>query len=65
MLGGVIDGNYKGRIKAIILNLGSESIVIPKHAAFCQGILLPSSSPWVVSGTVWVEGEREDDGELT
>ena len=62
LLGGVIDGNYRGRLKAILLNTGPTAVTIPRHAAFCQGILLPCSSTRVVSGTVRVEGERGATG---
>ena len=62
LLGGVVDGNYRGRLKAILLNTGSEPVTVPRHAAFCQGILLPCSSSRVVPGIVRVEGERGDTG---
>ena len=62
LLGGVVDGNYRGRIKAIVVNTGSQVVTIPYHAAFCQGILLPCSSPRVVPGMVRVEGECGDSG---
>ena len=62
LLGGVVDGNYRGRIKAIIVNTGSQVVTIPRQTAFCQGILLPCSSHRVVPGTVRVEGERGDSG---
>ena len=54
LLGGVVDGNYRGHLKAILLNTGSETVSIPRHAAFCQGVLLPCSSTRVVHGTVVV-----------
>ena len=62
LLGGVVDGNYRGRLKAILLNTGSEPVTVPRHAAFCQGVLLPCSTARVVPGTVRVEGERGDTG---
>ena len=62
LLGGVIDGNYRGRLKAIMLNTGSAAVTIPRHAAFCQGILLPCSSARIVPGAVHVEGERGATG---
>lgn len=57
LLRGVVDGNYRGRIKTILLNTGSTMVTIPRYAAFCHGILLPCSSTCVVSDTVRVEGE--------
>jgi len=62
LLGGVVDGNYRGRIKAIVVNTGSAAITIPRHTAFCQGILLPCLSHRVVRGIVRVEGERGASG---
>ena len=62
LLGGVVDGNYRGRLKVIVLNTGSELVTVPRHAAFCQGILLPCSPARVIPGTVRVEGERGDTG---
>ena len=62
LLGGVVDGNYRGHLKAILLNTGSEVVSIPRHAAFCQGVLLPCSSTRVVPRNVVVEGERGDTG---
>ena len=62
LLGRVVDGNYRGRLKAILLNTGSESVTVPRHAAFCQGVLLPCSTTRVIPGTVRVEGERGDTG---
>ena len=62
VLGGVVDGNYRGRIKAILLNTGPTAVTIPGGAAFCQGILMPGNSARVVHGTVWVEGKRGDTG---
>ena len=64
LLGGIVDGNYRGRIKAILLNTGSEVVLIACHAAFCQGILLPCSPARVVPGTVVVEGERGATGRV-
>ena len=57
-----MDGNYRGRIKAILLNTSPTVVTIPGGAAFCQGILMPGSSACVVHGTVQVEGERGDTG---
>lgn len=49
LMGGVVDGNYQGRIKAIMANNGWEMVVILRHATFCQGVLLPTiSSPMVL-----------------
>ena len=62
LLGGVVDGNYRGRLKAILHNAGQEEVTIPRHAAFCQGVLLPSTSYSVTPGEVVVEGERGATG---
>lgn len=42
VLGGVIDGSYQGRIKVILHNTRDTLLTIPKHAPFCQMILMPS-----------------------
>ena len=62
LLGGVVDGNYRGRLKAILHNAGQAEVIIPRHAAFCQGVLLPSTSHSVTPGEVVVEGDRGDTG---
>ena len=62
LLGGVIDGGYCGRIKAIMVNIGHDPVTIPRDAAFCQGILLPSSSHSIVLGRVDVVGDRGATG---
>ena len=62
VLGGVIDGNYRGRIKVILHNTGREMVTIPRHAAFCQGVLLPTASNLMVPGQVDCRGDRADDG---
>ena len=62
LLGGVIDGNYRGRIRAIMANTGHETMVIPRHAAFCQGVLLPTDATSLVPGPVNLHGERGTDG---
>ena len=62
LLGGVVDGKYRGCTKAIVVNIGSEVVTIPCYVVFCQGILMPSSSHCVVLVMVRMEGERGDSG---
>ena len=57
LLGGVVDGNYRGRLKAILLNTGTEVVTIPRHTAFCQGVLVPGCLSRVTPGIVRIEGE--------
>ena len=62
LLGGVIDGNYRGWIRAILANIGHETVVIPHHAAFCQRVLLPTDATSLTPRPVDLHGERGTDG---
>ena len=62
LLGVVVDGNYRGRLKAILHNAGQEEVTIPRHTAFCQGVLLPSTLHHAVPGEVVIEGDRGATG---
>ena len=53
-----MDGNYRGRIKVILPNTGSHPVVIPRHAAFCQAVLMPTNTTPLVPGRVAISGER-------
>ena len=58
LLGGVVDGNCWGRLKAILHNAGNEEVIIPRHTVFCQGVLLPTTLHQAIPGEVVVEGDR-------
>lgn len=62
LLGGLVDGNYRGRIKAIMANIGRETVLLPKHATFYQGVLLPTNSNPMEPEIVELHGERGAEG---
>ena len=62
VLGGVLDGNYRGRIKVILLNIGGHPVVIPRHAAFCQAVLMPTDTTPLVPSRVTISGECGTQG---
>jgi dUTP pyrophosphatase len=41
VLGGVIDSDYRGSIKVLLINLGKQTIMFPANNAIAQMIIIP------------------------
>ena len=52
VLSRVVDGNYRGRIQVIILNMVSCLVTIPRFALMCQAILMPQTGSHFQDGLV-------------
>lgn len=56
IMAGVIDEDYRGEIKVLMINHGSGRYVVEKGKKICQGVLLPVSTP-VVEETLEISTE--------
>jgi len=45
IMAGVIDEDYRGEIKVLVINHGSGRFIFEKGMKLCQGVLLPVSTP--------------------
>ena len=40
-LAGVVDENYRGEIKVVLINLGNQEVVLDKHTRIAQLLIIP------------------------
>ncbi len=62
VLAGVIDSNYRGEVKVVLINLGKEKIKFEKYSRIAQLIIIPYLKVNVKEVEKLSESEREDKG---
>ncbi len=62
VLAGVIDEDYRGEIKVVLINLGKEKIKIEKHMRIAQMIIIPYLRVRVVETEELSETQRGEKG---
>ncbi len=62
VLAGVIDEDYRGEIKVVLINLGKEKIKVEKHMRIAQMIIIPYLKVKVVETEELSETQRGEKG---
>ena len=62
VLAGVIDPNYRGEVKVVLYNTGSEPVSLPKGSRIAQLLVVPYFSGSVVEVDELPETERGEAG---
>jgi len=50
VLAGVVDSGYRGEVKIVLINLGSETYRVEKGARIAQMLIQPIACPMIVEG---------------
>ncbi len=61
-LAGVVDSNYRGEIKVVLINLGKETVKLEKHTRIAQMIIIPYLDVEVKEVVELSDSERQDKG---
>jgi len=61
-LAGVIDSNYRGEVKVVLINLGKETIKLEKHSRVAQLLIIPNPEFEVKEVKTLSNTERGDNG---
>ena len=61
-LAGVVDSDYRGEVKVVLINLGNEPVKIEKHTRIAQMIIIPYLDVKVVEVDELSDSERQDKG---
>jgi len=61
-LAGVVDSNYRGEIKVVLINLGKETVKLEKHTRIAQMIIIPYLDVEVKEVDELSDSERQDKG---
>ncbi len=61
-LAGVIDENYRGEIKVVLINLGEEEVFLPKGSRIAQLLIIPYAKVEVEEVKELTESERGSEG---
>ena len=59
---GTIDYGYRGELKTILINLGTEDFVIQPGDRIAQAVVCPIARPEIISGTVTDDTARSTGG---
>ena len=59
---GTIDYGYRGELKTILINLGSEDFIVQPGDRIAQAVVCPIIHPEIISGTVIDDTTRGSDG---
>ena len=62
ILAGVIDENYRGEIKVVMVNLSKNRITLSRGTRVTQALILPYLSPEIVEVDTLSDTERGDKG---
>jgi dUTP pyrophosphatase len=61
-LAGVVDENYRGEIKVVLINLGKEPVRLEKHTRIAQLLIVPYEAVKVVEVETLEDTERGEQG---
>jgi len=61
-LAGVIDENYRGEVKVVLINLGEQEVRLPKGSRIAQLLIIPYAKVSVVEVGELSETERGERG---
>jgi dUTP pyrophosphatase len=61
-LAGVVDSNYRGEVKVVLINLGPEAVKLEKHSRIAQLLVIPYLEASVVEVEELNETERGTNG---
>jgi len=61
-LAGVIDENYRGELKVVLINLGQKTVKLPKGSRIAQLLILPYAAPPVVEASELSQSQRGKEG---
>ena len=59
---GTIDYGYRGELKTILINLGTEDFIVQPGDRIAQAVVCPIIHPEIISGTVIDDTTRGSDG---
>jgi dUTP pyrophosphatase len=61
-LAGVVDSNYRGEIKVVLINLGNEPVKLEKHSRIAQLLIIPVPDFEIEEVNELSETERNEKG---